>query len=142
MSAQHTVAFTLLTISVLIGLIFQGAQPSATLWPSVIALVPAIGLLLVFGRVVFSRLRVVVWSLAYLVIGGLGAYLFALGMFVQPIPVHSSDGFSFLGVKVALILVGAGVVGLGVGITGAILGYIMGEMAVGLAKVQVGVPIE
>lgn len=141
-SAQHTVAFTLLTISVLIGLIFQGAQPSSTLWPSVIALVPALGLLLVVGRVGVNRRGVVVWSLAYLIVGGLGVHMFALGMFIQPIRVQSSDGFSFLAVKVALILVGGVVIGIGAGIVGATAGYLVGELAVGLAKVETALPLE
>lgn len=141
-TAQHTVAFTLLTISLLIGLIFQGAQPSSTLWPSALALVPALGLLLVVRRVSVNRRGVLVWSLAYLIVGGLGVHLFALGMLIQPIPVHSSDGFSFLAVKVALILVGGATVGLVAGISGAVLGYIAGELAVGLAKMETGVPLE
>lgn len=140
--AQHTVAFTLLAISLLIGLTFQWAQPSVTLWPSVIALFPALGLLLVVNRVGTSQRGAVVWSMAYLIVGGLGVYLFALGMLSQPISVHSSDGFSFLAVKVALILVGGGAVGIGAGVAGAIAGYVVAELAVGLAKAHAGLPLE
>lgn len=140
-SAQHVVAFTVLTVSLLIGVSFQGVQPSWTLWLSIIALLPVMGLLIVVDRVSVNRKGVIIWSMSYLVVGGLGIYLFALGMLAQRLPVDGSDGFSFLAVKVALILVGGGAIGIWTGIVGCVAGYLVAELAVGLAKVEAGVAL-
>ncbi len=131
--AQHTVAFTLLSITVLMALVFQNAQPTAILWPAIVAPLPALGLLLIAERV-----RAFVWSLSYLVVGGLGVHLYALVMLDQPIPVHYSDGFTFLAMKVALLMVGGVTFGVGAGIAGAVAGYVTGELAVALALVESG----
>ncbi len=135
-AAQHTLAFTLLTIAFMMVLVFQAAEPTSNLWLSTVALLPALGLLLVVNRV-----GTVLWSLAYLLVGGLGVYLYALGMLSQVIPVGYSDGFSFLAVKVALIMVGGVVLGLRAGISAAIVGYITAELAVGLAQVHAATPL-
>lgn len=135
-NAQHTVAFTVLSVSVLTGSVFQSAQPSANLWPSLVALLPMLGLLLVA-----ERMGVVLWSMTYLIVGGLGVHFYALNLLSQPVFVNSSEGFSFLAVKVALILVGGVVLGVGFGIAGAVAGYVTAELAVGLAQVGTDLPL-
>lgn len=135
-TAQHTVAFTLLTVAVLMALVFQNARPTEFLWPSSIALLPALGLLLV-GK----RIRVIPWSLSYLVVGGMGVYLYALSLLSPAIPVHNSDGFTFLVVKAALMMVGGITLGTWPGIAWAMAGYVTSELAVGLAQINVGMPL-
>lgn len=135
-ASQHALALTLLLISLLMVLVFQAAEPASNLWLSTVALVPAIGLLAVVERV-----GTVLWSLAYLLVGGIGVYFYALGMLSQMIPVGHSDGFSFLAVKTSLMMVGGVVLGVRAGIAGAILGYVTAELAVGLALVHDAVPL-
>jgi hypothetical protein len=134
--SQHTLAATLVTITLLMVLVFQAALPAANLWPSFFALLPMLGLLLVADRV-----GVVLWSLTYLVVGGVGVYIYALGLLGQVFLLQMSDGFTFLSVKVALILVGGVVLGIGAGIAGAVAGYLTAELAVGLAQTQAGLPL-
>ena len=99
--SQHTLAATLVSITLLMVLGFQAALPAANLWPSFFALLPMLGLLLVADRV-----GGVLWSLTYLAVGGVGVYIYALGMLGQVFLLPITDGFTFLSVKVALILVG------------------------------------
>ena len=134
--SQHTLAATLVSITLLMVLGFQAALPAANLWPSFFALLPMLGLLLVADRV-----GVVLWSLTYLVVGGVGVYIYALGMLGQVFLLPITDGFTFLSVKVALILVGGVVLGIGAGIAGAVAGYLTAELAIGLAQTQAGLPL-
>lgn len=132
-AAQHAVAGTLLSVAILMALVFQSARPPAVLWPSFVALLPAIGLLIVVEKV-----RPALWTISYLAIGGIGIHLYALTMLSQSIPVNNSDGFTFLAVKVALIMVGGVTIGFVPGFVAAIAGYLVGELAVGLALVETG----
>ena len=135
-AAEHTLAVTLVVIAILVSMVFQSAQPAAVLWPSFVSLLPMLGLFLIV-----DRLPVVPWSLSYLVVGGLGVYIYSLTMLNQPIPVQNSDGFSFLAVKIPLILVGGVVLGVRAGIVGAIAGYVTATLAVGLAQVEAAVAV-
>ncbi len=134
-SAQHTIAFTLLTITILMALVFQSARPTAMLWPASVALLPPVGLLLVM-----PKLRPMLWIISYLVVGGISVYLYAHTMLSQSIPVSNSDGFTFLAVKVALIMVGGLVLGPITGLAATLVGYVVAELAVGLALVETGHP--
>lgn len=136
-ASQHSLAITLLSIALFQALVFQAAEPTSNLWLAVVALVPAIALLAVVERV-----GPVLWSLAYLLFGGVGVYLYALGMVDEVSRVVGfSEGFSFLALKVSLIMVGGIVLGVAAGIGGAILGYVTAELAVGLAVVNQGFPL-
>jgi signal transduction histidine kinase len=131
-TAQHTVAFTMLAIALFGVLVFQSAHPDAALWPATIVLLPAMGLLSLR-----DSLRPVLWSVGYLLVGGLGVYLYAVFL-VGQLRIEESDGFSFLSVKLALIMVGGAVLGIGAGIAWACAGFVVAEVSVGLAQVQNG----
>lgn len=133
-TAQHTVALTLLGIALLATLVLQGARPTAAIWPAAFALVPSVALLLLS-----SRMRTVLWCLAYLLVSGIALHLHALILLSQPIPITPGDGFSFLAAKVAIIMVGGCVLGVGAGVAWAVAGYIVAELAVGLAQVDAGI---
>lgn len=135
-SAQSTVALTLLIVAVFAVLVFQSAMPAAALWPALLALVPALALL-----VIRRSVRTVLWIVSYLVVGGVGIHLYAVVLLGQSIPVENTDGFSFLSVKVALIMVGGAVLGVWRGIVCSVAGYLAAELAVGIAKVGAGVPL-
>jgi signal transduction histidine kinase len=132
--AQHTVALTLLAIALFATLVFQSARADTALWPATLALLPAMGLLLLG-----ESLRPVFWSVGYLLVGGLGVYLYASVLLGQPFRFVESDGFSFLAVKVALIMVGGSTLGIGAGIAWACAGFVVAEMAVALAQLQHGI---
>lgn len=134
--AQHTVAFTLLVVALFVTLVLQSAQPDAVLWPAALALLPAMGFLLLR-----TYLRATVWSVGYLVVGGLGTYLYVMVILGQSIPITENDGFSFLAVRVALIMVGGAVLGVGAGIAWACAGFAVAVTAVGLAQFQLGRPV-
>ncbi|TFB80238.1 sensor histidine kinase [Terrimesophilobacter mesophilus] len=135
-AAQHTVAVTLLAVAMFAVLVFQSALPTATLWPALIALVPAVALL-----VIRRSIRTMLWIISYLVVGGVGIHLYAVVLLGQSIPVENTDGFSFLSVKVALIMIGGAVLGVWPGILCSIAGYLVAEVAVGIAKVGAGTPL-
>lgn len=135
-SAQHALVFTLLSIAILMALVFQVAHPNSNLWLSASALLPMLGFLLVA-----ERISIVWWWVSYLIAGSVGVHLYALGLLTQLVPAQYSDGFTFLPVKIALILMGGVVLGIGAGIAGAVTGYITAEIAVGLALIQAGVPL-
>lgn len=132
-ASQHVLALTLLAIALVMALVFQASEPTASLWLPIVAFLPAIGLLAIADRVGTAP-----WSLSYLAAGGVGAYLYALGMLSEVTPVQSSDGFSFLAVKVALIMVGGVTLGIVFGILDAVAGYVTAEFAIGLAQAQTG----
>ena len=106
------------------------------MWLSTISLLPALGLL-----IVVKRLDTLLWSLSYLLVGGLGVYFYALGMLGQALPLRESDGFTFLAVKVAIMMVGGVVLGARAGIAAAIVGYATAELAVGFARVGQSMPL-
>src|SRR5690606_9309561 len=106
------------------------------LWPSALALLPAM-LLLVFR----DRTLSTVWAVGYLVVGGLGVYLHALVPLSQPEPVFDSDGFSFLAAKVALVMVGGAGITAVSGILWTVAGYVVAELAVLAAGLQASVPV-
>lgn len=135
-NAQHAVVFTLLSISVLMVLVFQSAQPESSLWLSGVALLPMLGLLLVAGR-----MNIVLWWLSYLTAGGIGVYFYALGVFDQAIPVQYYDGFTLLPLKIALMLMGGVILGKRAGIAGAVVGYLTAELAVGVAQTHTAVTL-
>lgn len=134
--AQHTVAVTLLTIAFVSVLVLQSDWVDLPLWPSGVALLPAM-LLLAFR----DRTLSTVWAVSYLVVGGLGLYFHALVPLSQPEPVFDGGGFSFLAAKVALLMVGgAGITALS-GIAWTVAGYVVAEAAVVSAGLQTGAPV-
>lgn len=132
-TAQHTVAFTLLTIAALSTLVLQGARPGDTVWPAALALLPSMALLLLR-----NTMKTELWCLAYLLVTGIGIHLHALILLSGPIAISEGDGFSFLAVKVALIMIGGSVMGILAGLAWAVAGYIVAELAIGLAQVETG----
>lgn len=136
-TAQHTVAFTLLGIALLSTLVLQGARPNVAIWPAALALIPSMTLLLLG-----NRMKTVLWCLAYLLVSGIALHLHALVLLSQPISINQSDGFSFLAAKVAVIMVGGSVLGVGAGVAWAVAGYFVAELAVGLAQVDAAMPAQ
>lgn len=136
MNAQHAVVFTLLSISILVVLVFQAAQPESSLWLSGVALLPMLGLLLVA-----DRMNIVLWWLSYLAVGGIGVYFYTLGILNQGIPLQYYDGFTLLPIKISLILMGGVILGKVAGIVGAVVGYLTAELAVGLAQTHAAVAL-
>lgn len=132
-SAQHTVAFTLLSIALVATLVLQGARPAEPVWPAALALVPPMALL-----VLRNRMRTVLWCLAYLLVSGIAIHLHALILLSQPLAISQNDGFSFLAAKVAIIMVGGASLGVVAGIAWTIAGYVVAELAIGLAQVESG----
>ena len=135
-AAQHTVAATLLCISVFSVLVLQSAHMDLALWPAALALLPAIGMLAVRGRG-----RSVAWAVGYLIVTAAGVYLFALVVLGQPIPLVDGDGFSSLGVKIALIMVGGIATSIGSGLAWTAAGYAVAEGVLAAAHLQLGLPL-
>lgn len=132
-AAQHTVAATLLCVSVFSVLVLQSAHIDFALWPAALALLPGIGML-----ALRERGRSVAWAAGYLIVGGLGAYLFSLVVLGQATPIVDGDGFSSLGIKIALIMVGGAAAGVGSGLAWTAAGYLVAEGVVGAALLQSG----
>jgi signal transduction histidine kinase len=135
-TAQHTVAFTLLSIAILATLVFQGARPGDNVWPAALALLPSMGLLLLR-----ESMRPVVWCIAYLLVSGIAIHLHALILLSQPMAILEGDGFSFLAAKVSIIMVGGSVLGVAAGVGWAVAGYVVAQLAVGLAQIEAGQPM-
>ena len=136
MAAQHTIAATLLGVSVFSVLVLQSAHIDFALWPAALALLPAIGML-----ALRERGRSVRWAAGYLLVGALGVYLFSLVVLGQPAQILDGDGFSALGVKIALIMAGGVSAGIGSGLAWTTAGYVVAEAAVGAALLQSGMPL-
>lgn len=134
--AQHTVATTLLIIAILAVLVIQGSRLVDPIWPAVVGLLPAIGMLLI--RITE---RTALWSVLYLVLGGGGVYWYATVLLNMAHPIDESDGFSFVAVKVALLMVGGSGVGLASGLAWTTLGYLVAEGAIGVALLQAGMSL-
>lgn len=135
-AAQHTVAATLLSISVFSVLVLQSAHVGLTLWPAALVLLPAIGMLTLRGRG-----RSVAWAIGYLVVAGAGVYLFAIVVLGQPVPVVDGDGFSSLGIKIAVIMVGGVATSTGSGLAWTTAGYLVAEGALAAAHLQSGLSL-
>lgn len=135
MTSQHTVAITLFSVALFAVLVLQSALPTAPLWPAFLSLLPVVALVLIRRSI-----PTVLWLVSYLVVGGVGVHLYAVVMLGQSIQIDNSDGFSFLSTKVALIMVGGTVLGIGPGLAWAVGGYLTAEVAVGIAQVEAGVP--
>ena len=82
--------------------------------------------------------RTMTWSVAYLLVGGVGAYVHAIVLLTLPQPVGESDGFSFLAVKVALIMVGGAGMGIVASLAWASAGYLVAETAIATALIHSG----
>lgn len=136
MAAQHTVSLTLLSVALFSTLVLQSARVDSMLWPAALALLPPIGML-----VIREHARSTLWSAGYLLVGGTCVYVHAVTLTSQPIPIVDGDGFSFLAVKVSLIMVGGAVMGVGPGLAWATAGYVVAEGVVGAALLQAGLPL-
>lgn len=134
--AQHTVALTLFLVALFSILVLQSARVGQALWPAALALVPVIGVLFVRGSE-----RTATWTAVFLVLGGGGVYWHAVVLLNQPQPVAGGDGFSFLAVKIALIMVGGAGIGLAPGLIWTTAGYLLAELSVGAALLQSGLPL-
>lgn len=127
---------TLLCVALFSTFVLQSARVDSILWPAALVLLLPIGML-----VLRARVRSMLWSASYLTIGGLSVYFHAYVLLSQPIPIVDGDGFSFLAVKVALIMVGGAVMGIGPGLAWATAGYVVAEGSVGVAVLQSGQPL-
>jgi hypothetical protein len=88
-----------------------------------------------------ERGRSVRWAAGYLIVGGLGVYLFCLVALGQSTPIVDGDGFSSLGIKVSLMMVGGGVAGIGSSLAWTTAGYLVAEGVVGAALLQSGMAL-
>jgi Signal transduction histidine kinase len=131
--AQHTFALTLLFIMFFLVLVLQSAHVEDSFWPAAIALTPMMALLVLRGRE-----RTVLWAAGYLIVGGIGVYWHASILLSQPQPVVDGDGFSFILVKVALMMVGGTGIGLLSGLAWTAAGYLVAEVSIGLAQLGSG----
>ncbi|HEU4849103.1 MAG TPA: ATP-binding protein [Terrimesophilobacter sp.] len=135
-AAQRTVSITLLCVALFAALVLQSARVDSMLWPAALVLLAPIGILLLL-----EHDRSGWWLAGYLLIGGFAIYVHALLLVGQPIPIVDSDGFSFLAVKVALIMVGGAALGVGPGLAWSTAGYVVAEAAIGVALLQAGLPL-
>jgi signal transduction histidine kinase len=101
------IAATLLVVSLLTVLVLQADRPQLTLWPAALAVVPLAAVL------ALSRRRTtLLLAMSYLLIGGLGTYLYAVVLLSQIDSVALRDAFSLSLLPMALLMVtgpGAGV---------------------------------
>jgi signal transduction histidine kinase len=124
---------TCLAVALLSALAFQAADPTAVLWPAMIAVLPMIALL------VLNR-RAQTWFTAssYLAIGGACTYWYLLTFFSQTDPILASDAFSTTTTKVALLMVAGPGLGLARGAAWMTAGFVVGETASAVAMLQSG----
>lgn len=130
---QHAVALTLLILTFFSVLVVQSEHTEIALWPAAMGLIPAIALLGMRERTLSS-----LWSVSYLAALALGAFVLVTVALGQPEPILDAAGFSFLGVKIAAIMVGGGGIGSLAGIGWAVTGYLTIEATVAAATVIAG----
>lgn len=133
---QHAVALTCLSGALLLVFIFQWSNLELVLWPAALALMPLIALLWLN-----DRSRTTFSSVSYLIVGGAGVYWYAITFSSQTVPGLASEEFSFALPKVALLMVGGPGAGLVTGVLWATAGYLIAEIAVGVAVVESGQPL-
>ncbi|ARC57529.1 Sensor histidine kinase LiaS [Frondihabitans sp. 762G35] len=131
--ACHAIAFVLLASAAAIVITAQSADPRLMLWPALVALVPMLALLLLVDRV-----RSTVSTVAYLVVGALAVYVFALTVLSQVTFINSSDAFTMSLPKLALVLVGGSGLASRKGPLWATFGLVAGEVAIQVATAQAG----
>lgn len=130
--ACHAVALVALLAAILSLLTLQGANGSIFLWPSIGALVLVVGLL-----VLLDRSPGPLQAVLYLTVGGIALYAYAMASIYGAGTYTHTDTFLLTLPKVALIMVGAG--SSAVGVFGwALGGYVIGEVAVTAAVLQLG----
>lgn len=134
-AAQHTVAATVLSIMGFSVLVLQSANLDLALWPAACALLPALGMLALPGHGTS-----VAWAVGYLIIAGAGLYVFALFVHGLPRPVVDGDGFTLLGIKVAVIMVGGAATSARSGLAWTTAGFVVAEGTVAIALMQYGLP--
>ncbi len=131
--AQHVVAITILIAFVFSLFATQSAQLGAVIWPGTIALVPAIGLLLLGKRTLNSG-----WAASYLVAIGGGIYGVIVVIGSQPHPVVVGAGFSFISLKLAALMVGGTGASAIVGVGWTFGGFLVAELATMGAALTLG----
>lgn len=106
----------------------MASQGGAGVWPTVIALVPMIGMLAVLRRV-----RTVIMTIAYLVVGTFGTFLYALTLLTQTPSYRETSLFVFALPVIAMLAIGGAGSGALVGVLWSTLGYALAEVAVLIA---------
>lgn len=110
-----------------------GTHFGAGLWPTVIALLPMLVLL-----VVLRRLRTVLMTVLYLAVGAFGTLLYALTLLTRTPEFHDTRLLVFALPVIAMIAVGGAGSGALAGVLWSTLGYVLGEAAVLVAATIAG----
>jgi signal transduction histidine kinase len=129
----HVTGYVVLCGALLELAAYQWAAPHATIWPALIPVALTLALL-----VVLDRLRNVVFSVLFLVVGGISQYLLSFALLSTFVAIHSSDALALSLVSVSLILVcGSGFVPSSTIIWGSV-GFVIGQVASLAAALSTG----
>jgi signal transduction histidine kinase len=130
-SAIHVTAVVCLVGAMVVSLAFQLEWPNLIFWPAVLALVPMLVALYLLDR---SPTRF--FSVSYLIIGGASVYWYSL-TFASQIDLDSfADSITVALPKIALMLVGGAGIGAAAALRCATSGFLVAELASGVAIVQ------
>ena len=100
-SGLHATAFTCLIGSILLVVVYQSEWPGLIMWPAMLAIVPML-IALYYADVTKS----ILFSVAYIVIGGAAVYWFSL-TFASQLPIDGVGAATTVALpKIALVLVG------------------------------------
>lgn len=131
--ALNTIGLVCLAAALLSAIAFQAAEPTAVLWPAMIAVTP-MAVLLILNR------RAHTWftAVSYLAIGAACTYWYILTFYSQTQPILVSDAFSFSLPKIALLVVAGPGFGLARAVLWMVSGYLAAEIAAAAAILQSG----
>ncbi len=134
--AGHVIAYVCLIAAFSIVASVQADQPTVILWPALLALVP---IAIMLWRL--DRNQTLFYATAYVVIGALAAYWFALTVMTDYQPLLGTNSFVLTLPKIAIMLVGAPGRGTKVAVSASVVGYAAAELAIIAAAVQTGATI-
>jgi signal transduction histidine kinase len=127
---SHVVGYCCIGGAILDVVGYQGAAPEAVIWPIFFPLLLTFAVL-----AMLDRWRTTAWSIAFLAVGGVSAYLLAVTLLSQ-VDGLQANALPISLVKVALILVSGSGFRPRTSIIWTIAGYLVGEGASLLAAIQ------
>ncbi|MCC6376621.1 MAG: hypothetical protein IT191_06345 [Microbacteriaceae bacterium] len=135
-AAQHTFAATLLGIALVTVLVMQAADTQWAIWPAAILILP--GLVLLF---VSDRDESILWSIFYVVVGGLGTFAsgLVLSRFDQDLQIGTNTVLSCTAISV--LMVAGPPRGLLSLLAWTVIGFLVGGGAILLGNLVVGVSL-
>lgn len=131
--AAHVGALVCIAAALAMVVVVQAEQPDLVLWPALIAMVP-----MIVALALLDRHRTLLFSVAYVLVGGAATYWFSLTALSQYTPLTATDGFVLSLPRIALMLtagVGSAFIS---GIVWGAIGLVVAELAIVLAALQVG----